>query len=121
MRKSLAAIVLIVLFGGIAAPVTCAGWQVSPSDRMACCQRAQHDACDNQSAADDCCAAEEQSRHAEATVIAATPAVPAPGIALFTPLFDPGANERSAATLFERAVAGRLHGPRGLFASPLRI
>ena len=62
MRRSLAAIVLMVLFGGIAAPVTCAGWEVSASDRMACCQRAQHDSCDEQSAADDCCAAQEQSR-----------------------------------------------------------
>ena len=121
MRRALAAIVLMVLFGGIAAPVTCAGWDLSASDRMACCQRAQHDSCGEQRAADDCCAAQEQSQQPGSNVTASLPDAPAPAVALFTPAFDSSAIQQSAATRFERAAAQRLHGPPGLLAPPLRI
>jgi hypothetical protein len=121
MRRSLAAIVLMVLFGGIGAPVTCAGWEVSASERMACCQRAQHGPCDEQRAADNCCAGQEQSRQAGSTVTAAPQAGPAPTVALSTPAFDSTAIAQVAAMHLERTITRRLHGPPGLLAPPLRI
>jgi hypothetical protein len=121
MRRSLAAIVLMALFGGIAEPATCSGWEASASDRMACCQRAQHPSCDDQRAADSCCAGEEQSRQPASTMSAAPEAASTPGLAIFTPTIDSTAIEEATATLFERAVSRRLHGPPGLLAPPLRI
>jgi hypothetical protein len=121
MRRSLAAIVLMALFGGFAEPATCSGWQASASDRMACCQRAQHPSCDDQRAADSCCAGEEQSRQPGSTMSAVPEATAAHGIALFTPTIDSTAIEQATATLFEHAVSRRLHGPPGLLAPPLRI
>jgi hypothetical protein len=49
----------------------CAGWQ-SPAQAMACCQKASHE--EGPSAASSCCAAQEQTRHAQAPV-SAMPAV----------------------------------------------
>ena len=121
MRKSLAAIVLIVLFGGIAAPATCSGWETSASDRMACCKRAQHVSCNEQNAADDCCAGQEQSQQPGSSIATALQAAPAPGVVLFTPAFESTAIEQTTATLFELSLAQRLHGPPGLLAPPLRI
>jgi hypothetical protein len=120
MRRSVAAIVLMVLFGGIAAPMTCAGWEVSASERMACCQRAQHGPCDEQRVADNCCAGQEQSRQAGSTITAAAQAAPAPAVALSNPAFDSIALEQVATTLLDRAFA-RPHRPPGLLTLPLRI
>ncbi len=121
MRRSLAAIVLMVLFGGLAAPMTCAGWDVSASDRMACCKRAQHGSCDEQRAADSCCAGQEQSSQPGSVMTAAPESAPAADVALATPGIDATVIELVAAALFERAVTHRLHGPPGLLAPPLRI
>jgi len=74
MRRRIAAIVLLLLSGKIAAPATCTGWESSAAERMTCCQRAQHEDCSEQSAADDCCAQAEQSRQVIAT---ASPSLPA--------------------------------------------
>ena len=49
----------------------CSGWQ-SPHEAMACCQHASHDA--GPSAAFNCCAAQEQTRHAQSPV-SAMPAI----------------------------------------------
>ena len=49
----------------------CGGWQ-SPQQAMACCHRASHDK--GPSAAFSCCAAQEQTRHAQSP-ISAVPAI----------------------------------------------
>ena len=49
----------------------CGGWQ-SPQQAMACCHRESHDAAP--SAAFNCCAAQEQARHAQSPV-SAMPAI----------------------------------------------
>jgi hypothetical protein len=49
----------------------CGGWQSAPQ-AMGCCHRASHDA--GPSAAFSCCAAQEQTRHAQAP-ISAMPAI----------------------------------------------
>jgi hypothetical protein len=57
---------LVALVLALAMPVQweafCGGWQ-SPHEAMACCHRASRD--DGPSAAFGCCAAQEQSRHAQ--------------------------------------------------------
>jgi hypothetical protein len=78
MRRRIAAVVMLILTGGIAAPATCTGWESSPSARMACCQRAQHDDCVEQSAADDCCAQEEQSHQIVSPIAQVAAAVVSP-------------------------------------------
>lgn len=75
MRRRIAAVVLLILAGGIAAPATCTGWESSASERMACCQRSQHADCVEQSAADDCCAQKEQSNQVASPIAQAPAAV----------------------------------------------
>lgn len=50
---------------------SCGGWQ-SPQEAMACCQRESHNA--GSSVASNCCAAQEQARHAQSPV-SAMPAI----------------------------------------------
>jgi hypothetical protein len=121
MRRALAALIVALLTGSIAAPVTCAGWEAAAADRMACCKHAQHANCHDQAAADNCCARHEQSRQPASTVITAAPVGPAPVVALVVPVFDAATLVHTSAAVLERSAARRLHGPPGLLAPPLRI
>jgi hypothetical protein len=69
VRKGIAAALLVLLWSGVAAPTTCTGWNVSPAERKACCQRAQHKDCADQTAADNCCAEQEQARQIGSTTL----------------------------------------------------
>jgi hypothetical protein len=62
VRRSVASL-LVVLFLASPAGVlaTCAGWQSSASERMACCDQHDDD-CDSQLAADRCCGGGEQAQ-----------------------------------------------------------
>ena len=80
MIRRVAAIVLTaLLLAGNVAAIDCAGWQPSPSDRMACCMKAKH-GCPDQLSADQCCAAGELSQ--QSTVTSSTAAIPAPAVAV---------------------------------------
>lgn len=121
MHRAYAAVLLAILTLGSAAPVICSGWEPLPSDRMACCQRAAHERCDNQSVADSCCAGQEQT-HQPGTTIAAT--VSAGALltpAVVTPGFEPGATQSLAARHFQLSLAHCFHSPPGLPGPPLRI
>jgi hypothetical protein len=79
MIRRLAALALAaILLAGNLAAVDCAGWQPSPSDRMACCIKAEH-GCPDQLAADQCCAASESLQQLTVTSVAA--ALPGPAVA----------------------------------------
>jgi hypothetical protein len=122
MRRRLAAILLVTLALGAGAPVTCTGWEPAAAARMACCKRAQHATCHDQTAADDCCARHEQSRQSGTAIASPVQMVPGHAVVLPAPAFDSTTVARQiTAACFERTIARRLHGPPGLLAPPLRI
>jgi len=111
---------LVILAATAAAPITCAGWETSAAGRQACCQRAHHEHCHDQSAADDCCA---KHGNARVGVTAADDAVAAPsgaGTAVFQGRAALGyvATRSFAST---EAGSGIRHAPPDLFSPPLRI
>jgi hypothetical protein len=80
MVRRLSAIVAIALMlASQVVALDCAGWQASPTDRMACCMKAGH-RCPDQLAADQCCAAGELVQ--QAGVISPIAVWPAPVAAL---------------------------------------
>jgi len=117
--KSIAGLLVLLLTGTFAAPVTCAGWEASAASRLECCKRAHHASCHEQSAADNCCAGHEQGRAGTLTVAACI--AEAPAAALVTPAFDVSAFERPTAVFYRAAVTDRLHGPPELRPLALRI
>jgi hypothetical protein len=121
MRRWFAAILLVTLALGAGAPATCTGWEPAAADRMACCMRAQHATCHDQTAADDCCARHEQSRQSGTAIGAAVQAPSSHILALPAPAFDSTAARQITSARFERTIARRLHGPPVLLAPPLRI
>ena len=105
----------------IASPVTCAGWEERARDRMACCQRAGHGHCDDQRAADACCAGGEQ-REQPGTQAAGT--LPAPLFQLIALLPAPldGSEPGLAMVRYPgRRLAPLPASPPGFFGPPLRI
>jgi hypothetical protein len=120
MCRAVAAFLLTIIGLGASAPVTCAGWESKPSERMACCQRAAHD-CADQSAADDCCAQQEQTHQPGTTMTAMTVAVPVPVASFFSTAADLSADIRTAASRFDGSPSARSHAPPGSFIQPLRI
>ena len=121
MRRALAAALLAILTFGSAPSVACAGWESAPSDRMACCKRAGDHHCPDQRAADNCCAAHEQSRHLVPLLLVPIPAPPAPIAAATAPLMDAMALNRASAMRLDVLAAERLDRPPDLLVSPLRI
>jgi len=121
MRRAVAAALLAILTFGSAPSVTCAGWESAPSHRMACCKRAGDHHCPDQGAADNCCAAHEQSRHLLPLLVIPMPAPPASIAATAAPLMDAMTLNRASAMLLDVLAAARLERPPDLLASPLRI
>jgi hypothetical protein len=119
--KSVAALLVLVMSGVIAAPITCAGWEMSPSDRRECCLRAHHQHCQDQASADDCCAGHEQDRQALTVQaphgITTADLLPASAV----PSFAASALYQTAVAHYTTVFARRLHGPPVLLAPPLRI
>lgn len=119
MRRACAAVLLAILTLVSGTPITCAGWEASGSDRMACCKRAAHDHCDDQAMADSCCAGQEQTHQSGPTASAAMPIGPAVLSAVL-----PGLLEFAAAAWGRRVCSFnvyRFHDPPGLLSPPLRI
>ena len=119
VRRLIAALLLAVLACASAAPVTCSGWESTPADRMACCQRAGH-TCPDQSAADACCALQEDNlpratMSGPSLTALATPAALLSAVPDFTSLALVTCRADVASH-----VAGR-HAPPGSFSVPLRI
>ena len=110
----------MMLTGSISAPVTCAGWEGSAANRLACCKRAQHAACHEQATADDCCAGQEQSRQ-PAFTIAPPSATPPQVVAGCVPAFDAVPVELTLAALCYQNLIRQLHVPPNLSLPPLRI
>jgi len=121
MRRLFAAILLATLALGAGAPVTCAGWEPAASDRMACCKRAQHATCHDQTAADDCCARHEQSRQSGMTIDATLQSASSHALAVLPFAFEAVAALQDTASPIACGAARQLHGPPGLLAPPLRI
>jgi len=118
--KATAAVLVLLLSGVFSAPVTCVGWERSPSDRRQCCQRAHHQHCHDQASADTCCAAHEQGR--QALSVQAPHVITAEQIAASpTPTFDTSALYQPDAVRYAVVLARRLHDPPVLLAPPLRI
>jgi hypothetical protein len=121
MRRRVAAVVMLILTGGIAAPATCTGWESSASERMACCQRAQHDDCVEQSAADDCCAQEEQTNQIASPIPQAPAAVVnQAGLAESPAYGDDRTGPQSAARL-AGVICAASPPPLHTLSPPLRI
>jgi hypothetical protein len=120
MRRRVAAIMLVLLTGGLAAPVTCTGWEASAAGRMTCCQRAQHEDCIDQSAADDCCAQAEQSRQVIATASPSLPATIHTSLAALPDHFDYTTALDLASPLVSHLRASLAPSPPALLL-PLRI
>ena len=121
MRKAIAAALLMMLTGSISAPVTCAGWEGSAANRLACCKRAQHVACHEQATADDCCAGQEQSRQPAFTIAPQSATPPLQVVAVCVPAFDAVRVELTLAALCRQNLARQLHVPPNLSPPPLRI
>jgi hypothetical protein len=121
MRKRVAAVVLLILTGGITAPATCTGWESSASDRMACCQRAQHEDCTEQSAADDCCAQEEQSRQIGSTVSPAAQVTAIKASLSGSPAYLDSFSGLQRAPRLVSALAAAYSPPPPTLSPPLRI
>lgn len=121
VRATCAVILLSILTLGSAAPLTCAGWESAASDRMACCKRAAHERCADQSAADACCAGQEQGRQRATGVSAVHAAAPVLAPAVFVPALAFFDLDGRATRHFAPSSAHPLHGPPGLLATPLRI
>lgn len=81
----------------------CGGWQ-SPQQAMACCEHASHDA--DLSAAFNCCASQEQARHAHSPV-SAMPAIRLVSATLPVPVVRT-AHFRAASPRRARTVDSRL-------------
>jgi hypothetical protein len=120
MRRALAAVLLSVMAFALAAPVTCAGWEATPSERMACCQRAGHE-CTDQVAADNCCAQQEQAQQPAFTASASANAIPVLLVALWVPTSSVDAATPDVTRHFELLLHSQHHAPPGAFALPLRI
>ena len=118
--KALAALLAAVLASSAAAPLTCAGWQASPAERMACCERAAHD-CADQAAADACCGQQEQSHQPAPTLSPLVLVTPLVLGALAIPRLDLSGLADAASKQYESFAAPRLHAPPGSFDLPLRI
>jgi hypothetical protein len=88
---------------------------------VACCKRARHAECVEQTAADDCCARHEQTRQPGSIVASAVPATATFSFAVLPPAMASGHNELTIAVSFEQHLLSRLHGPPGLFSPPLRV
>jgi hypothetical protein len=117
----IAAILTVLLTSTIAAPLTCAGWEGSPQERRECCKRADHTGCPDQQAADNCCAAHEQSRQLSPALSAPVQAPPSAVAPLPVSALDPTTLDRPASILFGVVLATRLHRPPDPIISPLRI
>lgn len=120
--KAIAALVVLLMTGSIAAPVTCVGWEGAPAARRACCQRASHQHCHDQASADTCCAGHEQGCHSAST----TPsqgAVAGAGVSAALPvaIVDCEGLTPSLIGRYTTVAAKHLHGPPLLLAPPLRI
>ena len=119
--RGIAALLTVLLTGTIAAPLTCVGWEGSAKGRRECCHRAEHTGCPDQQAADNCCAAHEQSRQLTPALSSLVQAPPSLVTALPVPALDPATVDRTTATLLDVVLATRLHGPPPPLISPLRI
>jgi hypothetical protein len=111
---------LTVLAFTVTAPVTCAGWEAAPSERMACCQRAGHE-CADQVAADDCCAQQEQAHQPGSTASMATNAIPVIPLALWVATSPLDGVASAVGRHIELVLHTQHHAPPGAFALPLRI
>ena len=120
MRRALATLLLAVIASTVAGPMTCAGWEATAAERRSCCQRASHD-CPDQTAADDCCAAQEQTHQPGTTMAAVMLAVPVNVAAVFPDTIDFSSANRATTTRFETSAFLPPHAPPGSFAQPLRI
>ena len=120
MRRTCASLVLAMMAFAITSPVTCAGWEPTPSERIACCQRAAHD-CADQVAADTCCAQQEQAHQPGSTASAPATAVPIVLDAIWAPAACPDAIAPTATPRLELVLHTQHHAPPGAFALPLRI
>ena len=120
MLRIVSALVAAVLASSAAAPLTCAGWQAAPADRMACCERAGHD-CDDQAAADACCGQQEQSHQPAPTLSPLAVVTPLVLVTLATPGPDLPALANAASKQHESFAAPQLHAPPSSFDLPLRI
>ena len=120
MHRAIAALLLSVMAAAISAPVTCTGWEPTPSERLACCQRAAHD-CADQVAADTCCAQQEQAHQPGSTASAPATAVPIVLDAVWAPAACPDAIAPIATPGLELVLHTQQHAPPGAFALPLRI
>jgi hypothetical protein len=118
--KASAAILVLVLSSALV-PVTCVGWELSPSDRRACCQQAHHQHCHDQASADNCCAAHEQRRQAVGASLMAPVSAGTHFVALPVPAFDAVALLQASNRYYKTVVAKQLHGPPLLLDLPLRI
>ena len=120
MRRRIAACLLAVVGVSIATPVTCAGWQPRADERLACCQRAAHDHCKDQRAADDCCAgAEQQQQPAQVMATSAMPSILA--LAFAPASFGSLAAAPTSARHSDPFFTLPPDSPPGFFGPPLRI
>jgi hypothetical protein len=119
--RAIAALLAVLSTSTIAAPLTCVGWEASAAGRRECCKRADHAGCRDQQAADNCCAAHEQSRHLTPALSATPQATPPTVASLPVPSLNPTAVNRTAASRLDVVLAHRLHRPPDPLISPLRI
>jgi hypothetical protein len=119
--RAISALLAVLLTSTVAAPLTCDGWEGSAAARRDCCKRAGHADCPDQQAADNCCAATEQSRQLTPALSSVVQAPPSVVVALPVPPLDPVTVDRTAALLLDVVLATRLHGPPPPLISPLRI
>jgi hypothetical protein len=119
--KGVAALLVLILSGALAAPVTCVGWEPTPSHRRECCLRAAHQHCQDQTSADACCAAHEQGRLPVSAQSPESVAVSDHASALPVDALDAGSLYQPVAVLISAVYARRLHGPPIILATPLRI
>jgi hypothetical protein len=121
MRRMCAVVLLAMLTLVSAAPITCAGWEASPSDRMACCKRAAHGHSVDPAMADSCCAGQEQTHQSASTVNASAAASRWLAPAVIFTVFQFVAVDVQASFASRLPRASRFHDPPGSSASPLRI
>jgi hypothetical protein len=119
--RAIAAVLVVLFVSTIAAPLTCAGWEGSARARRECCKRADHTNCPDQRAADNCCAAHEQSRPLTAGLASLVQAPRPTVLAVPAPAYDRAALDQRTSILLEAVLASRFHGPPPPLISPLRI
>ena len=117
--KRVAALLVLILTAAMAAPVTCAGWEGTPDGRRACCKRAHHASCHDQSDADNCCAGHEQGR--VATVAPDGPLAHLRAAAILAPAFDAAIVAHPITVACATAIANHVHAPPNLRVVSLRI